>query len=261
MGELERKLAFCTLLSDNKYFDGVSVLLKTLRKHNRYLGIKTLCLVDETRVHKTTAKALERICDEVLAVSPLVHTAHKIGKEKGKAEKHKTPTWENSEMTKIHIWNLTIYDQICYIDADCMVVGNIENVFTDCASVDFAAAPDVFPPDRFNAGVLVVKPSSKTYTELCEALNIIESYDGGDTGFLNNYFKNWYTGPPSSRLPYAYNCQRILYWFTYEKCPGYWDSITEKKIIHFSSSPKPWEGSIFTTKGDLEMQWWQALME
>lgn len=257
MSRFERKLAFVTLLADDNYYDGVSVLVKTLRKHNPDRRIKVVCLMDETRVHATTMKALEGICDEVLPVHPLVHkaTGTTIAKHEAKA------TWESAEMTKLHTWNLTSYDQICYIDADCMVVGLLEDLFKDCAGVDFAAAPDVFPPDRFNAGVLVVKPSAKTFAHLCEALDTIQSYDGGDTGFLNNFFSDWYAGPSPSRLPYAYNCQRILYWFTYKKRPGYWDSIINKKVIHFSSAPKPWDETLLTAKGDLELQWWQALME
>ena len=44
-----------------------------------------------------------------------------------------------------------------YIDADCMVLEDPSTVFE--VNADFAAAPDVFPPDCFNAGVLLIKPS------------------------------------------------------------------------------------------------------
>lgn len=50
---------------------------------------------------------------------------------------------------------------------------------------DFAAAPDVFPPDCFNAGVLLVKPCMKTFQYLLSKIIDTQSYDGGDTGFLN----------------------------------------------------------------------------
>lgn len=265
MSEFNDRKAFVTLLSDDKYWNGVSVLLKTLRKYNKCEGIKLVCLVDQTRVHKTTLKRLATQWDEVISVDPLVHAAaakeasvDAVGDE-GEKEK---PSWESSEMSKLHIWNLTGYDQVFYIDADAMIVGPIEHVFEDCKSVDFAAAPDVFPPDRFNAGVMVIKPSAERFAELCAALHTLPSYDGGDTGFLNAFFPDWYTGPAASRLPYALNCQRILYWFTHEKRPGYWDdAIKDKKIIHFSSSPKPWDQTMFTVRGDLELRWWQALME
>lgn len=41
----------------------------------------------------------------------------------------------------------------------------MEDVFQ--RDVDFAAAPDVFPPDKFNAGVLLIKPSEVRPRALC----------------------------------------------------------------------------------------------
>ena len=41
-----------------------------------------------------------------------------------------------------------------YIDADCLVNKSPESVFE--RAVEFAAAPDIFPPDKFNAGVLLI---------------------------------------------------------------------------------------------------------
>lgn len=42
-----------------------------------------------------------------------------------------------------------------YLDADTVVVSNIDELLTLPlpAHPPFAAAPDVFPPDRFNAGL------------------------------------------------------------------------------------------------------------
>ncbi|CAN0329506.1 unnamed protein product, partial [Laminaria digitata] len=125
--------------------------------------------------------------------------------------------------------------------------------------VDFAAAPDVFPPDRFNAGVMVVAPSSAVLDDMLSKVSELPSYDGGDTGFLNAYFSDWFSRPAAARLPFAYNALRTVYWTTHEKNPGYWEAIGPKKIIHFCSSPKPWEDG--KRKGDLEMIWWQRYVQ
>mmetsp|Transcript_14137 Transcript_14137/g.44569 ORF Transcript_14137/g.44569 Transcript_14137/m.44569 type:complete len:105 (-) Transcript_14137:195-509(-) len=81
------------------------------------------------------------------------------------------------------------------------------------------------------------------------------SHDAGDTGFLNFFFPDWYRGPPESRLPFRYNAQRTLHWMTSARQPGYWEVVKPIKILHFSSSPKPWED--VKKKGDLELLWWQ----
>lgn len=77
-------------------------------------------------------------------------------------------------------------------------------------------------------------------------------------GFLNAYFPTWFAGPSAARLPFAYNAQRTLYWMTHEKTPGYWEAVQPVKVLHFSSSPKPWEEA--KRKGDLEMLWWQHFL-
>lgn len=81
------------------------------------------------------------------------------------------------------------------------------------------------------------------------------------TGFLNAYFSDWYSysGPQPRRLAFRYNAQRTLYWMTHERNAGYWEAVKPLKILHFSSSPKPWEEA--KKKGDLEMLWWDAYLK
>ena len=123
----------------------------------------------------------------------------------------------------------------------------------------YAAAPDVFPPDRFNAGVLVIRPDAETSARLKAAAPTAASHDGGDTGLLNTCFPDWFAGAPRlARLPFAYNAQRTLHWFTHAKAPGYWDACKPIKILHFSSAPKPWQSP--DKKGVLEMFWWDQYL-
>jgi alpha-N-acetylglucosamine transferase len=51
--------------------------------------------------------------------------------------------------TKFHLWSLTQFERIIYLDADALVVGNIDEVLM-LTSANFAAAPDTYPPDTFN---------------------------------------------------------------------------------------------------------------
>jgi len=170
-----------------------------------------------------------------------------------------TASWSNSEFIKLNLWNLTCFEKIVYIDADALVIDCIDELFDrECS---FAACPDVFPPDKFNAGVMFLKPNESTFWDLRSKLGHLPSYDGGDTGYLNAYFSDWYKCGAESRLPFGYNAQRTVYWFTHDKQPGYWDSIRPLKIIHYCSQPKPWEISIGNVKiGDLEWLWWQKFM-
>eukprot|EP00277_Geminigera_cryophila_P010898 CAMPEP_0179455574 /NCGR_PEP_ID=MMETSP0799-20121207/39504_1 /TAXON_ID=46947 /ORGANISM="Geminigera cryophila, Strain CCMP2564" /LENGTH=234 /DNA_ID=CAMNT_0021254721 /DNA_START=29 /DNA_END=736 /DNA_ORIENTATION=+ len=160
--------------------------------------------------------------------------------------------WNQSGYTKLNLWRLTHYSKIAYIDADCLVVQSMEDLFE--RDTDFAAAPDTFPPDRFNAGVLLLRPSLEVFEDMMLQIATTPSYDAGDTGFLNAYFPNWYTSGPEQRLPFGYNALRTMHWMT-KKNPGYWQAVAPIRCIHFCSFPKPWDKS---PNGPLEQQWWVA---
>jgi lipopolysaccharide biosynthesis glycosyltransferase len=57
--------------------------------------------------------------------------------------------------------------------------------------------------DYFNSGVLVLTPSEKEFQRMLQLVPILRSYDNGDQGFLNEFYKGaWHP------LPYAYNAQQ-----------------------------------------------------
>jgi glycogenin glucosyltransferase len=90
-----------------------------------------------------------------------------------------------------------------------------------------AAAPDIFPPDKFNAGVMVLRPSKDVFDDMISRLpqsngdnKKCTSYDGGDTGFLNSYYPQWYSSWPAySRLSFGINAQRLMCHYTYQNRP------------------------------------------
>mmetsp|Transcript_24821 Transcript_24821/g.44930 ORF Transcript_24821/g.44930 Transcript_24821/m.44930 type:complete len:179 (+) Transcript_24821:98-634(+) len=107
---------------------------------------------------------------------------------------HKTdvPGWVNSGFTKLRLWEQEDFAKIVYIDADCLVLENIDELFdTPCP----AFCPDVFPPDKFNAGVIVMEPNQETFQDMMTKMKELPSHDGGDTGFLNSFYPDWYSWP------------------------------------------------------------------
>lgn len=260
------KRVFVTLLTSSDFGPGAATLAKSLRKRNTAHAFYVMVTED---VSKTIVKQLERLSDGILMVSKIASPYGDSTAAAGAADEaadgksgagtaKKAPSWLGSEMTKLNLWSLTQFDKLVYIDADCLVMENIESLFDRETDFGLCAAPDVFPPDKFNAGVMVVKPDVLVYQSMLDALPRLPSYDGGDTGFLNAFFPTWYSSGPASRLSFGFNAQRTLYWMTYKERPGYWESISPLSIIHYSSSPKPWEQK--DKKGDLEMLWWMESM-
>ncbi|PSS30278.1 UDP-glucuronate:xylan alpha-glucuronosyltransferase [Actinidia chinensis var. chinensis] len=104
-----------------------------------------------------------------------------------KAEKDSYNEWNYS---KFRLWQLTDYDKIIFIDADMLVLRNIDFLFS---------MPEISATGNdatlFNSGVMVVEPSNCTYQLLMDQIHKIESYNGGDQGYLNEIFTWWHRIP------------------------------------------------------------------
>ena len=244
-----RREAFVSLLTNDSYLPGAEVLLHSLRRSGTTRRLVVL-VTDAVSAHART-KLLRR-CDDVKVVDAIPNPHASRPDQAGKC-------WVDSGYTKLQIWALEDYDAVVYVDVDAVVCENVDDLFD--LDVDLAAAPDVFPPDYFNAGVLVIKPDRKVYDRLLALAPTAPSHDGGDTGFLNHAFPDWFSGanPRLGRLPFKYNAQRTMHWMTAKAAPGYWEAVKPVKILHFSSAPKPWQAP--DKKGELEMVWWEFFLQ
>ncbi|KAL7516021.1 hypothetical protein ACHAWX_001082 [Stephanocyclus meneghinianus] len=271
-----RPKAIATFLSSKDFLPGCQTLLHSIktrlpvRASDEYPP-EIIVLISSKISNEVSIKSrlYPFFCDRIISVA---HIPINIKASNGAQDLCHVREWdENCGWTKLRIFELDSYDTILYIDADCLVVKDVSHLLdidTTASKSDestetpkrfglLAAAPDIFPPDKFNAGVMVIRPSKAVFDDMISRLpycdtskgnltNEIEeckSYDGGDTGFLNSYYPNWYKDmPPYSRLSFGYNAQRFMYHCTYDKQPNYWnEGIDDLIIIHFSSSPKPWD--------------------
>ena len=148
--------------------------------------------------------------------------------------------------TKLLIFNLTQYETVVYLDADVLVVQNIDDAFLCgrfCANLKHS--------DRLNSGVLVLRPAADTLAAMLTAAHALPSYTGGDQGFLNEYFAGFGSAPlfdpgkprpplslPLQRLPAGYNADVGLYALNANKWMIATDAV---RVMHFTLGPiKPW---------------------
>jgi len=66
----------------------------------------------------------------------------------------------SSTCTKFAAWTLTDFDQIIFMDSDMIVTGFIDNIFDENSKYPFYAAPEKFPPDTFNSGIILLSSIS-----------------------------------------------------------------------------------------------------
>ncbi|KAL4351340.1 hypothetical protein GQ457_06G020710 [Hibiscus cannabinus] len=103
------------------------------------------------------------------------------------AQKGSYNEWNYS---KLRLWLLTWYRKVVFIDSDLLVFRNIDSLFLYPQLS--AAANDV---TRFNSGIMVVEPSMCRFEDLMAKSFTVESYNGGDQGFLNEVFTWWHRLP------------------------------------------------------------------
>uniref|UniRef100_A0A7I5EA62 glycogenin glucosyltransferase n=2 Tax=Haemonchus contortus TaxID=6289 RepID=A0A7I5EA62_HAECO len=146
--------------------------------------------------------------------------------------------------TKLRLWSMTEYDVIMYLDLDVLPLRDLTPFFS-CGS--FCAT--FRHSDKFNAGVLVLKPNLTVYNDLIKKAPHLPTYDGGDQGFLNSYFHELkytptfdHTHPNEQkyqsdqrRLSSEFNYDIGMYYLTGGKL------LVEPAVIHYTLGPtKPW---------------------
>eukprot|EP01080_Neovahlkampfia_damariscottae_P004356 gene4356-7712_t len=226
------KNAYVTLITDESYVIGAQVLVKSLQLTNTKSRI--VCVVNSDVKKESIEKLKQQKC-EVIKVNDI---------ESPYEGKTHHDRWSKT-LTKLNVFNLDMFDKIVYIDSDCLVLKNIDELFN---YPEFSAAIDCC--DHFNAGVFVAKPSKIKFKDILKKLeNKLPSYDKADQGFLNSYFKNKY-----QPLKFKYNADQYILSKNMK--------ISEEpiKVIHYEHEHKPWKYNKRTVPKELRIlhkKWWK----
>ncbi|KAJ2099053.1 glycogenin glucosyltransferase [Coemansia sp. S100] len=187
-----KRVCFATLLTTDSYVHGALVLAASLRATGTRHEI--ICLVADGQLSRPALERLAPAFDRIVSV-PILDTndANNLALL-GRPDL-------GSTVTKIGIWGLTEYERVAFLDADTLVLDQIDSLLCLDSSVELlpgdaavgrdyrpnggmanegllAAAPDLGWPDCFNSGVFVAKPSTTTHTRLLALLASQGSFDG-----------------------------------------------------------------------------------
>lgn len=146
--------------------------------------------------------------------------------------------------TKLHAWRMTQFSKCVFLDAATLVVQHCDELFD---REELSAVPDTGWPDCFNSGVFVYTPSMETFWDLISFAERQGSFDGGDQGLLNMYFRNWSTDI-SRRLPFIYNLMANVS-YTYK--PAFKQFGKNVKIVQFFGGYKPWNVKFHAPTGQM----------
>lgn len=219
--------AFVTLVTNDSYAKGASVLASSLKRVGT--SRKVVCMIIEGfGLSQHSILLLRRIFDQVVPISPI-----DSGDSAGLALLGRPEL--GITFSKISAWSLVEYKKAVFLDADMLVLRNIDDLFE---RPELSAAPDSGWPDCFNSGLLVLEPDLDTYAKLVQFARERGSFDGGDQGLLNAFFADWSTSAESARrVPFTYNVTINTH---YSYAPAFTHHQDQIRCIHFIGSTKPW---------------------
>jgi UDP-sulfoquinovose synthase len=233
--------AFATLVTNDFYVTGAVALAKSLAATGTKAPL--ICLVG-TAV--TSTAALEAVGVTVQRVESLDLSAefierHALDNIKAAAPYNsaavggdKPRLFKNMDnFMKLRLWQQTNLAKVVYLDADTVVVQNIDELFEHegefTVSHNFHVRASQL--NKINSGVFVLKPSLATFAQMEEVLATSQKlYTRTDQTFLEDFFEG-----RTHALDFKYNSLQ----YTYLTHPEVWD-WSRVKVVHYIMQ-KPWD--------------------
>ncbi|EIW87045.1 glycosyltransferase family 8 protein [Coniophora puteana RWD-64-598 SS2] len=233
--------AFVTLLSSDSYLPGALALagaLKDVHADNGPIDFHIICLVTPETLDVSTIKLLRKTFDIAVGVEVISQQ-----RDDGALNLLGRPDLD-SVLTKLHVFRLTQYSKIIFLDADVLPVRPLSHLFH--LEHEFSAVPDVGWPDIFNSGVMVLTPGEDKFDQLRQLLKTTGSWDGADQGLLNEW-----RGDDWHRLSFTYNTTPTA---AYTYAPAYARFGKQISAIHFIGPNKPWNSIPYRAPGSAAIQ-------
>jgi alpha-N-acetylglucosamine transferase len=229
--------AYVTLVTNADYATGATALVRSLRLTDTWAdivvmhtgGVATDALVPlealGARLHRAELLPTSDPFNE-RHVRSKIHADHPF--TKGKKPTFHTPL---DNFAKLRLWELEEYDRVVFVDADAIVLKNIDRLF---GYPEFSAAPNVYESladfHRMNSGVFVAAPSRRTFAAMLKLLDAPRAtWPRTDQTFLQTFFPDWHG------LPVFFNMLQYA-WFN---LPELWD-WKAISVLHYQYE-KPWE--------------------
>ncbi|WP_116130920.1 glycosyltransferase [Tropicimonas sp. IMCC34043] len=229
--------AFVTLVTNADYALGAKALVRSIR----LTGSTADCVVLHTGgvaaedLAPLVSLGARLVKTELLATSDAFNEAHARARihglnpfTKGEKPPFHTPL---DNFAKLRLWQLVEYDSVVFIDADALVLHNIDRLF---GYPEFCAAPNVYEGladfHRMNSGVFTARPNVTTFESMLAALDTPGAFwKRTDQTFLQHFFPGWHG------LPVFDNMLQYV-WFN---MPDLWDWASIR-VLHFQYE-KPWQ--------------------
>ena len=229
--------AFATLVTNADYAMGALALVRSLRLSDTAADIVVMHTggVGPESLAPLAGLGARLVPADLLPTSDAFNERHQRARlhadapfTRGRKPDFHTPL---DNFVKLRLWEMEEYEKVVFIDADAIVLRNIDRLF---AYPEFSAAPNVYESlsdfHRLNSGVFVARPSRATFADMLTRLDVPDAFwRRTDQTFLQDYFPDWHGLP-------AFDNMLQYVWFN---LPELWD-WGSVRVIHYQYE-KPWE--------------------
>ena len=211
------KMAYCTLLSSEDYLDAVLVLNQSLRAVKSQYPLFVM-ITKPVASNQKLLMILNSASIFYKIIEPLQYSIESLIKHSGESVLNTA--------SKLQIFNIREYDKLIYIDADTLVLKNIDHIFNypDGAMIKYSDDEDGF------SGLFVVEPDFHLHDEIEYYLLLIQTTQAFDGDLLGNL---WFCVRSNINYQIPEN-----YLACYHKSLRDYDNNIY--VIHYCNQIKPW---------------------
>jgi alpha-N-acetylglucosamine transferase len=227
--------AYVTLVTNEDYGLGALALARSLKRAGSSFPLVVLATVGAGRLDELEAEGCRIVEAAPLPLSTAFRERHARAALHGAAPfaKGEKPAFHDplDNFAKLRLWELAEYERVVFLDADTIVVRNIDRLLD---YPEFCAAPNLYETlgvlHRLNSGVFVADPNAATFERMLERLDAPGAFwRRTDQTFLEHFWPDWHG------LPYVYNTLQYVYFNLPEL--WHWPQI---RVVHYQYE-KPWQ--------------------
>lgn len=231
----DSRKTYAVFIVGDSYLPGVLALKRSLDEVGSSYPLTALTLgCSEKALADITGAGIECLGVEAPFTPPPVRALNvSVGR----------PRW-NQTFAKLAVLGMTQFDTIVMLDADMMVVDNIDDLF-DAPGMSAVVAGKGMVPDwvDLNSGLMVIKPSAELYSaaelilgDLDEKTLARYKQGIGDQDIFQILLKDW-SAKDELHLSERYNL--------FQYCIACYDAsgflpFSTAAVVHFDLAPKPW---------------------
>lgn len=238
----KEKRVYLTMLTNEKYIPGIKAVSLSLEKTGTTIPLVILVPQDKRLVLENKLSAEKILSDKCYVIDAPPITADMLSEnDLSYITSSKEAYWLDS-FFKLRVWSLIQYEKIVYIDADMLILKNIDDLF-DKPSYSAAVSTKCVVPQyvKLNAGLMVIEPDIEFYKKLLTLVAPViarkkaAGLPVGDQDVHQEAFPDWEEHPELC-LPETDNAV----WFCIEDlCRVYQISTDAIRVVHFTGAVKP----------------------